>query len=252
MPFLQLLRVMLLFLLIPAATLSAAKGERGTSKQDPLPATEKSSPASQSPKTEKGARVLDFPLQHNLDEEGGPKGTDLVNAKGWVESNFLGKGNVRVEKDTVFLEEGNDLTGIRWTGRLAKMNYEITLEAMRVSGMDFFCGLTFPYGEDPCSLIVGGWGGTCVGISSLDYNDAYNNETARFITFDSDRWYRIRLRVTKEKIEAWIDDDQVVDVKTVGRKIGIRYEVEPSRPLGIASWRTTAAIRNVCLRAFEE
>ena len=37
---------------------------------------------------------------------------------------------------------------------------------------------------------------------------------------------------------------QRVDVETADRKIGIRWEVERSVPLGIATWRTTGAIRN--------
>jgi hypothetical protein len=195
---------------------------------------------------------LAFPLQHNLGPDGKPREAPFTQSKEWRETGFRGRGKVRVEGDTVFIEKGNDLTGITWTGPLVRTNYEITLEAMRVDGDDFFCGLTFPYGEDPCSLIVGGWGGTLVGISSLDYNDAYNNETARFIEFEKGRWYRIRLRVTPTKIEAWIDDKPVVDVTTTGRKIGIRMEVDKSRPLGVASWRTTAAIRNVQLRGFAD
>ena len=142
------------------------------------------------------------------------------------------------------------MTGIRWTGPLAKMNYEIALEAMRVEGGDFFCGLTFPYRDDPCSFIVGGWGGRVMGISSLDFQDAYNNETCRVKDFESNRWYAIRVRITEKRIQAWIDDERVVNVRTTGRKIGIRYEVEASQPLGIASWRTTGAIRNVTLNAF--
>jgi len=169
----------------------------------------------------------------------------ITNFKDWAETDFSGRASVRVDDaGVVFLEKGNDLTGVTWKGPLIRMDYEITLEAKRVAGDDFFCGLTFPYGKDPCSLIVGGWGGTLVGISSLDYNDAYNNETARFKEFEKDQWYRIRLRATKTKIEAWIDDEKIVDVETTDRKIGIRWEVEKSVPLGIATWRTTGAIRN--------
>jgi len=195
--------------------------------------------------------VIDFPLRHNLDKAGKVLGAGPKKAKGWVESDFWGKASVRVEGDTVIIEKGNDMTGIRWTGPLARMNYEISLEAKRVDGSDFFCGLTFPYGKEPCSLVVGGWGGTVVGISSLDWQDAYNNETARFMEFEKDRWYEIRLRVTPQKIEAWIDDESIVDVETSGRHISIRFECEPSLPLGIATWRTTGAIRNVRLNAFK-
>lgn len=57
------------------------------------------------------------------------------------------------------------------------MNYELSLEAMRVDGSDFFCGLTFPVGSNFCSFIVGGWGGGVVGLSSLNSEDASQNET---------------------------------------------------------------------------
>jgi len=182
-------------------------------------------------------------------EEKKPK-AQITNFKDWAQTDFAGRASVRVDDDgTVFLEKGNDMTGVTWKGPLIRMDYEIMLEAKRVDGGDFFCGLTFPYGKDPCSLIVGGWGGTLVGISSLDYNDAYNNETARFKEFEKDQWYRIRLRVTKTKIEAWIDDEQFVDVETTDRKIGIRWEVEKSVPLGIATWCTTGAIRKFKMEA---
>ncbi len=119
---------------------------------------------------------------------------------------------------------------------------------MRVDGSDFFCGLTFPVGENPCSLIVGGWGGGVVGLSSLDGEDAAHNETTRYLNFEKGRWYRIRLRVASAAIQAWIDDDKVVDVTTTGRTISIRSEVELSRPLGFATWSTTGALRNIWMR----
>ena len=169
--------------------------------------------------------------------------------KGWKKTHFGGEADVTVNDGVVTLEKGNDMTGITWRGPLVRRNYEITLEAMRAAGDDFFCGLTFPVGPDPCSLIVGGWGGPVVGLSSLDYMDAANNETSRFMQFKTGSWYQIRLRVTDRKIEAWIDKEQVVDVETAGRKIDIRWEVEASKPLGIASWRTTAKLRNFQLSA---
>ena len=166
---------------------------------------------------------------------------------GWKVTDFAGHGEVTVKDGTVVLETGQ-MTGITWTNDLPRMNYELSLEAMRVEGSDFFCGLTFPVGKDPCSLIVGGWGGGVVGLSSLDSQDASSNETTKYVTFKNGRWYAIRLRVTPGKIEAWIDADKVVDVATENRTISIRLEVEESKPLGIASWSTTAALRNLKLR----
>jgi len=129
------------------------------------------------------------------------------------------------------------------------MNYEVALDAMSVSGSDFFCGLTIPVGESHCSLIVGGWGGSLVGISSIDSMDASENETTKFINFEHERWYRVRLRVTEGRIEGWIDKEKLVDVVIGGRRISVRPgDIELSRPFGIAAWQTTAALREIQVR----
>lgn len=167
---------------------------------------------------------------------------------GWKPTNFGGEGEVRVEDGRIVLEMGGDLTGITSTREVPRSDYEITLEAMRVEGGDFFCGLTFPVRDKPCSLIVGGWGGTVVGLSSINGADASDNETTSLMSFKKGQWYRIRLRVTGQRIGAWIDDEQVVDLPLEDRELSIRGEVEASRPLGICSWRTTAALRNIQLR----
>jgi hypothetical protein len=163
----------------------------------------------------------------------------------WVAAKYEEGGKVLLKEGTIVIEKGNDMTGIKWTGPLMRMNYELTLEAMRVEGEDFFCGLTFPYGKDPCTLVCGGWGGSLVGLSNIDYYDAANNQTDTSMNFDNGKWYTIRLRITPAKIEAWIGGDKLVDFETADHKIGIRYEVTPCKPLGIATWRTTGAVRNI-------
>jgi Domain of Unknown Function (DUF1080) len=169
--------------------------------------------------------------------------------QGWQLTNFGGQGNVRVEDGTLILEMGSDLTGITWKREFPKMNYEVALEAKRVEGSDFFCGVTFPVGDSFCSLILGGWGGTVVGLSSIDGKDASENSTSRLMNFDLNRWYRVRLRVGEREIEAWIDDQKVVNQELAGHRIGIRPEVDLSRPFGIASWRTEAALRDIRFRS---
>src|SRR5688572_2011896 len=71
---------------------------------------------------------------------------------GWRISDFAGSGAVKVEDGKLILEMGT-MTGVTYTSSVPTMNYEISLDAMRVDGSDFFCGLTFPVGKDPCSLI---------------------------------------------------------------------------------------------------
>ena len=169
---------------------------------------------------------------------------------GWTSANFGGEGDVRVDDGTIVLEMGNNMTGITWKDATAlpTVDYEISLEAKRVEGDDFFCGLTFPVGDRPCSFIVGGWGGATVGLSSIDDADASSNETTTYHSFDRDRWYRVRVRVTAKTIEAWLDDVRVVNIDYTGRKVSIRSEVDLSRPLGVSTWLTTAALRNIELK----
>jgi hypothetical protein len=167
----------------------------------------------------------------------------------WQPTKFVGEGVVKVENGQIILETGHNLTGITWAGaELPTTNYEIALQAMRVEGRDFFAGITFPVGDSSCSLILGGWGGSVVGLSSINGRDASENETSQSIEFETGRWYNIRIRVTPAKIEAWLDDRQIVNQDLTGNKIDIRVEVELSRPLGVASWRTKSALRDVRVR----
>jgi hypothetical protein len=173
---------------------------------------------------------------------------DGKSLKGWKKTQFGGEGKVEVKDGRIVLHSGGPMTGITWTEDFPKIDYEISLEAMRVDGSDFFCGLTFPVGDKPCSFIVGGWGGGVVGLSSIDGSDASENETTRFREFESGRWYKVRVRVTQDKIKAWLDKEQMVDLPTKDRRISIRLEVELSRPLGISCYATTAALRDIKVR----
>ncbi|TAL66169.1 MAG: DUF1080 domain-containing protein [Bacteroidetes bacterium] len=171
---------------------------------------------------------------------------------GWEITNFGPQGPVSVSGDQIILGMGDGCTGITWKRDFPIINYEVSLDAMRVEGTDFFCGITFPVGKDPCTLIVGGWGGTTVGLSSIDGRDASENSTTTLMKFEKKRWYHIRLKVTEAEILASIDSVKVVDFKTGHNKLSIRPEVELSKPFGITSWRTTSAIRNIMVKIIEK
>ena len=169
----------------------------------------------------------------------------------WTATNFGGEGRVEIDAGRIALGFGSDLTGITWKGPMPRVDYEVKLEARREEGSDFFCGLTFPVNDSYCSLILGGWGGTVVGLSSIDGLDASENETSQLMNFELNKWYTVALKVTQQKIEAWIDGAKIIDQQLAGRKISIRPEVELSRPFGLASWRTRAGLRKIAVRKID-
>ena len=101
----------------------------------------------------------------------------------------------------IVLGLGSDLTGITWKGPMPRVDYEVRLEARREEGGDFFCGLTFPVNASYCSLILGGWGGTVVGLSSIDGLDASENETSRLMNFELNKWYGVRSKLRSKKLK---------------------------------------------------
>ena len=171
---------------------------------------------------------------------------------GWRETPFAGHGEVHCQDGVLVLNMGDPFTGVNYTNEFPRVNYEVALDAMRIMGSDFFCGLTVPVGTNCCSLIVGGWGGSLIGISSVDGMDASENETTKYANFQNGRWYRIRLRVTEKKLEGWIDQEKLINVDLTGRRITVRPgDIELSQPMGVAAWQSTAALREIKFRRLE-
>ena len=177
---------------------------------------------------------------------------DGTNLDNWERTDFAGKGDVRIDENgSLVLEMGAELSGVHWKGKteLPKINYEVTLQAKRTMGSDFFCGLTFPFKESHATLILGGWGGSLIGISSLDDFDASENETGDAYVFEDKKWYDVRLRVTEEKLQVWLDDKMVIDMDVEGRKVSMRFgEIEMSVPFGICTYATTGVIRDISIK----
>ena len=169
----------------------------------------------------------------------------------WQKTDFAGKGEIFIDENgSLVLEMGAELSGLHWKGEdLPTSNYEISLQAMRTMGSDFFCGLTFPYKETHATLILGGWGGSLIGISSLDDFDASENETGDAYIFEDNQWYDVRLKVTDSEFTVWIDGKSVIDCEVEGRRVGMRHgEIEMSVPLGVCTFATTGVLKNIKLR----
>lgn len=186
-------------------------------------------------------------------EAGWKKLFDGKSLEGWKETDFFRRGKVHVKDGAIIMEKGNRMTGVTYARKdFPTMDYEVTLEGQKLEGHDFFCTTTFPVGKSFCSLVVGGWGGRVVGISSINGADASENETTQGREFKYKQWYRIRIRVTAKRLEAWIDKDQVIDLDTDGIRLSTRIECIPCQPFGIATWDTAGAVRDVRVRLLTE
>jgi hypothetical protein len=171
----------------------------------------------------------------------------------WQSSNYGAEGLVAVVDGEIEVKIGRPIAGIHYTADgLPTSNYRVVVETQKTKGSDFFCCLTFPVDDTFCSLVVGGWGGTVVGLSSINGEDASSNGTNLLRNFDLYRWYQIEVEVTRESVRAFIDGEQVVDQPREGVEFSIRNDVRPSRPLGICAFETSTRIRRIGLLRLSE
>ena len=168
---------------------------------------------------------------------------------GWKTTEFGAHGEPVVENGLLVVPAGDPLSGVtREKDDVPHLDYEVELEAQKVEGNDFFVALTFPVQNAHASLILGGWSGGVCGISSIDGMDASENSTTGYHKFEKGKWYKVRLRVEKDRLQAWVDDEQIVDVDVADKKLSVRVEVSPSKPFGLATYMTKAAYRNIRVR----
>lgn len=173
-------------------------------------------------------------------------GSDL---EGWRIIDYAGHGNIAVRDGRLRIGAGVGLSGVAYTNDLPATDYEVSLRFRKVQGSDFACGLTFPVKGSHATLILGGWGGGVVGISSLNGLDASENETTIYRGFEADRWYDVRLAVTDESIRVWLDDRPIIDVDIREHDVNLRAgEIEISRPFSVSSFQTTSELDSIRLR----
>ena len=95
---------------------------------------------------------------------------------------------------------------------------------------------------------MGGWGGGITGISSIDGQDASDNDTTMFLAFDNDKWYGARVRVDQEEITVWVDGTELFAQPRKDYDFDIRFEMDPCTPMGIANFECDSQIRNIQIR----
>jgi hypothetical protein len=180
-------------------------------------------------------------------------GRDLT---GWKVADLFESGKVEVLPDgSVECGFGNPMTGIAYTNTPPRMNYELSLQAVRVQGADFFIALTLPIETNYCTIIIGGWGGSLCGISSVDYMDASENQWSESINLENERWYTLRVRVTPGVLQVFLDETLfTARVEGPPSRFSLRpgSDIDKTGPLGLATYRTKARWRNFTLTPITE
>ncbi len=169
---------------------------------------------------------------------------------GWKATDFFKAGRVAVEDGAIVLAAGEGaLTGITSArADLPRVDYELTYEAKRTAGDDFFAAATFPISDSYLTFVNGGWGGSVTGLSCLNGADASENATNHFVKYRNDTWHRFRIRVTAKAIRCRVDDTEVVALDHRDLQLRTRIETRANQPLGFAAWRSSSAIRAIAVR----
>ena len=157
-------------------------------------------------------------------------------------------GKVHVQSGQIILEYTGLHTAIALAHEFPSDEYELAVDAMRVAGESDFCTIILPVGAQDCCLTIGGWVNTVVGIGFVDGLPAVGNETGRRIGFENGQWYRVRVRVTQPRIEAWVGGEKLIDLPRAGRRIAVWRDRQPCDPVQIFAHRSRAALRNIRLR----
>ena len=196
--------------------------------------------------------VLLLGLKVGVADDARPESRSLFDGKSlkdWKSAETYKPGPLKVEDGCLVLGAGGPMTSdVTTLTDIPRMDYELSFEAKRTSGGDFFAAATFPINQSYVTLVNGGWGGTVTGLSSLNGADASENETRQFVKYTNDTWYRFRIHVTGEVIRCWVDDKPVAGVAYEGTQLKTRVETRSCQPLGFASYRSTGLIREIKVR----
>jgi len=176
----------------------------------------------------------------------------------WQQAGIPDEGAISVEKGELTVRTGLPMSGCKFAAwdeqGLPGTNYAITYEAMRVEGDDIFGMCTFPVASHAAhaTFVIGGWGGTLTGISSIDFKDASENSTRAEQRFENGTWHRVRIEVRPDDLRAWVNDRLVVNVSIKGRSVTLRPGfIDHCLPFGFATWNTVGRVRAVVVETLK-
>jgi hypothetical protein len=196
------------------------------------------------------------PLEEALSADALPNATDEVegewttlfdgtNLSKWQAGVYGDSSELELSTDGAIIPQGVPLSGITYLGEPPAGSYQLEVQATRVYGADFFLGITFPVRDEHLTLVLGGWGGGLCGLSCIDGADASENATRTYRDFPNGKRQTVLIEVTAERVRAFANGERLVDTSIVGKQLGLRAEVTPSKPLGVASFATRTVLHSV-------
>ena len=159
-------------------------------------------------------------------------------------------GAGRVEGGQILLEAGKPWAGVSCQRAVPLANYELEVEARRITGDSTLCGILFTLVDRRAMIDIGGFGG--VGVVGLDNRNANNNETTRAKTFRNGQWYRIRQRLEGTRLRLWIDGELMFDLECAGHSFGLPTMFQPIHTLGLVASKARVAYRGIRVRRLRQ
>ena len=151
----------------------------------------------------------------------------------------------------MLFRSGRNRTGAACLKEVPTTDYEIALEAMRETGAADFCNLVFPVGPAHCALTLGGYV-TMAGLDQVDGQPFNENESTTRLAYQRGEWYRILVRVTDARVEAWVGGEKVVDLPREGHQYSLRADYLPLSPVGVSTWDTKGVLRHIQVRPLKD
>lgn len=90
-----------------------------------------------------------------------------------------------------------------------------------------------------------------MGLSNVDDMSAVDNSTTRSIQFKKGTWYDIEAEVSDKTIVVALDDKVIIEQDLKDHRFEVWPQQEPARPLGITTYDTKGAIRDVVVTRLE-
>lgn len=148
---------------------------------------------------------------------------------------------------------GSPITVVKYEGArpIPVDNYEVSWEAMKLEGSDFFSALTFPVGnlETCVTFVNGGWGGYVTGITAINGMNASENGSTGSYTFEKGRWYRFSVQVSTVALRGFCNGKELFHIGIKDTQLGMHpSEIRKCMPLGFAAYQTSGAVRHIRIR----